>query len=102
MASIQRGEDYCYLSANDMTFDDFAVLVDQKDGGIRTPGRSTKTSATLLAAGLFCCPQSAFGVGMRNPSAHLFGLLFRLSRYVAGLVISTIPDVVRYLCNRRH
>ena len=77
-----------------MPLDDFAAFVDQEGGIFVLRGAAPKPSARLLTAGLFGGFQGSYGVGMRDSSAGVFGLLYRPSGDLGGAVITRCPDVI--------
>ena len=83
-----------------MTFHNLAVLVDPKCNRPRSFRGASEPSACLLTASLLCGLKGAFGIGMRNLPAGVFGPLYGPGRKEGGLIIPARPDVVRNLCYR--
>lgn len=71
-----------------MALDDLAGFVDQEGGGIGLAGGATEPSAGVGAAGAFGGLEGAFGIGMKNLSAGVFGLLYGPARKVARAVVA--------------
>ena len=82
-----------------MPLNNFPPFIDQKLGP--TGGAAPEPSARATPAGAFCGLQGALGIGMRNPSALLFGLLYGPARQEGGLIIPPGPNIVRNLRDGR-
>ena len=90
-----------FLSAHYMPLDDLASFVDQELGGISLTGGPAEPSGRIGTASPFGRLQGTFSVGMRNPPALLFGLLYGLTRQEARLIVLAGPDVIRNLRDGR-
>ena len=76
------------LFTNNVPLHDLAVLIDAEGYRPRAFGCPSVPSARLFSAGLFGGFQGSFGVGMRDSSAGVFGLLYGPSGNPGGAVIT--------------